>query len=172
MSKLLKLVLVLFVGLSLYACKTDATPTSYPLPPAAPTPTLDATLSVVIGSLKLQAPLGVTPVQHQPLILGTILKDDTGIERVATYDPSNALRAVTDETGHFEFRNIPPGRYALFYNLIVESYLLFKPGTQETMIIEVQAGRTADFGELIYDALPERDPSVTPAPTNTPKSYP
>jgi hypothetical protein len=173
MPKVIKSLLIL-VGLCLYACKADVTiPTSYPLPTNAPTPTRDATLGVVIGTLKLQGVLGASPVPNQPLILGTLLKDNTGVERVATYDPSNALQAMTDEVGYFEFRNIPEGRYTLFFNLVAASYLLFKPGTQDVMIIEVKAGHTADFGELIYDALPDNDPSVTPDPTMTPKSsYP
>ncbi len=135
-----------------------------------PTPTPDPALGQVAGILQLLVAGAPAPVPGQQLYLADLLKDANGVELVASYSQTTSPRAFTDAAGRFVFHNVKPGRYTLFLDTVVQSYILLKPGTQDNIFIEVAAAQTADVGTLTYDALPV---SVgTPAPTAAPTAYP
>ncbi len=127
-------------------------------------------MGTVTGVLLLQSEGAAIPVTNQQLYLADILKDAAGVERAASYDPANSPRAFTDSAGHFVFYSVKPGRYTLFLDMVVQSFILLKPGSQENIIISVSAGQTTDFGTLLYDALPI--PAQTPSQSASSTSYP
>jgi hypothetical protein len=52
------------------------------------------------------------------------------------------------------FDNVPPGNYGLILDVITNTYLLMKPGSQEALLIELSADQQVDLGTLLYDSLP------------------
>jgi len=127
-------------------------------------------MGTVTGVLMLQSGGAAIPVTNQQLYLADILKDAAGVERAASYDPASSPRAFTDSDGHFVFYSVKPGRYTLFLDMVVQSFILLKPGSQENIITSVSAGQTTDFGTLLYDALPI--PAQTPSQSASSTSYP
>lgn len=151
-------------------------PTGYPSPQtsiASPvgTPTFDPNQSVITGVL-LSAENGTSrPVANVPIYLAEALKDAGGIERVASYSPIESPRSVTDAEGRFWFYNIKPGRYGLILDAVIQGFLLSKPGTDESLLVEATAGQITDLGNLSYESLPLSGLSV-PQPNSAPTNYP
>lgn len=151
----------------------DATPdSSYPAPPVYtgpgyPEPDIAATQAAGLAAqveLPEQDPdlgsvTGVlltnnTPVVNATLYLAEVLKDDQGRESVASFDRVNSPRTFTDAQGRFRFVNVPPGRYGLVLDKILDSYLLNDPETGGQFLITVEVGQEADLGELDHEDLP------------------
>ena len=171
-----KLLFVLFILLFLAGCSTpsaavstgtpEAASTDYPYPaPEQPTSypvmqetqveqptwTPDASMGSATGRLLLNG----KPVKVDTLIfLATFLKNADGIEFTAVVEPSTSPKAYTDAEGNFTFINVAPGRYTLVLDNVVTSYLLYVPGTQDNLYVEVAAGSQADIGTLDYEDLP------------------
>ncbi len=127
----------------------------YPVPLATfevePPPTLIPGMGTVSGVLQVQG----KPVKVGTLLyLGTFLKDSRGIEYTAVVDQAKSPKTYTDENGHFSFVNLPPGRYSLILNNIVNQYLLFKPDSSDYIAIDLSEGASIDLGTLDYQSLP------------------
>ena len=120
-----------------------------------PTVTLVPGMGRVIGILQVGTTGNAQPAKNSILYLSEIIKDNAGNESFATMDRIRSPKTNTDDEGHFVFSNVPPGKYCLVLDIITNSYLLFKPGTQDALFIQVSAGGQADFGTLIYDSLPQ-----------------
>ena len=150
--------LFLLVGCS---SATPALPTTAPYPGPGeassgnpPLPTVDSQRGQVKGILRVQKDAGSEPVVNAILYLAPLLKDDKGTETAAAMDRITSPSTVTNAEGVFAFINIAPGGYTLVLDRITNSYALFKPNTQESLIIRVEAGQVVDLGTLTYDSLP------------------
>jgi len=142
----------------------NAFSTTYPAPLSQNTPeaqqqqpTRDPSLGVIKGSLSIQTSEGVRPVKNAILYLAQVMKDDKGIERVVSMDRITSPRTTTDENGYFEFINVPPGKYGLVLDTILNLYLLNNPETGGDMLFEVNEATITDVGSLVYDTLPVRE---------------
>jgi hypothetical protein len=154
----------------------SGTPVGYPGPQtniasAAATPTFDSTQSAITGVLLLSANGTTRPAVNIPIYLAEALKDVGGIERVASYSPIDSPRSITDAEGRFWFYNVKPGRYGLILDAVIQGFLLSKPGTDESLLIDTTAGQTTDLGNLSYESLPFPD-LAAPQPGAAPTSYP
>lgn len=116
--------------------------------------TFDPNLGVVEGKIYLLTSERQIPVKGQILYLAEVINDGESNPSFAAFDRINSPRAVTDNNGHFKFLNVQPGYYGFVLDVITNSYLLMKPGTQEPIIIEVSGGEKSDLGDLVYDELP------------------
>lgn len=151
-------------------------PLGYPGPQfnadmTAATPTLDSSQGIITGVLLLAVDGTPRPVANVPIYLAQALKDVGGIERVASYSPIESPRSVTDSEGRFWFYNIKPGRYGLILDAVIQGFLLSKPGTDESLLVEATAGQITDLGNLSYESLPLSDLTV-PQPNAAPTNYP
>jgi hypothetical protein len=129
--------------------------TSYPSPMASsittvPTSTADKTMGSAHGVLLLNG----KPVDGALLLLADIVKDKNGVDSVVSVELNTKNRARTISDGSFSFINVPPQRYTLMLSVVNNSYVLYKPGTQNLIIINVEPDGSADLGSLNYDALP------------------
>ena len=132
--------------------------------PVAPTTTLSPDLGRVFGILQIRSG-NPEPVVGVNLYLGKVLNDITGKETMVGFDRVNSPRAITDNTGHFIFHNLTPGRYGLFLDIIAESYLLGNPDSGEPILVTAVGGKDIDLGILLYDSLPlSAKPRTSPYP--------
>jgi len=179
----MKLMRILWIAIFLGACSTvqpsplpvvstatvapETSPSTYPPPPTMevgpaypntspqvvevlPTLTPDASMGSAHGILLLNG----EPVKEVILFLSDLVKDDAGVDRIVSVDLNTKNRALTGPDGTFNFINIPPERYALVLSVVNETFLLMKPGTQDPLLVTIEAGKAVDLGELNYDALP------------------
>jgi len=130
------------------ACSVDS------LPPLTPTVTLSPGMSRVTGELQVGTSEESQPAKNALLYLAETVKDSTGSDSFAALDRINSPRTVADDQGRFVFSNVPPGNYGLILDVITNSYLLMKPGTEVALLIEVSAEQQVDLGTLLYDSLP------------------
>jgi len=121
--------------------------------PAPPPPTLDPSKGSVRGVLAVGVG-EVKPVAGAILYLAEVLKDEGGNEAAASMDRINSPRTSTNTEGAFLFSNVPPGKYALVLDRVLDSFMLLEPNTGESLIIEVAAGHEVDLGTLEYESLP------------------
>lgn len=119
-----------------------------------PTVTLAPGMGRVVGVIQIRSGEKGQPVKNAILYLAKTLKDTSGNESTAAFDRVTSPKAVTDEQGHFNFSNVPPGNYGLVLDVIKASYMLKKPDSGDSMIMPVSAGTETDMGTLIYDQLP------------------
>ncbi len=119
-----------------------------------PAVTPDPNQGVVRGVLMVRKGGTAQPVASQTLYLAEILKDDAGVERAASVDRQTSPRTMTNAEGHFVFVNVPPGRYGLVLDTVVDSYLLNDPASGGSLLVETTAGQEVALGELVYDTLP------------------
>jgi hypothetical protein len=108
----------------------------------------------LIGVIRIRDGETSHPANGIILYLGEILKDNTGQERVAAIDRVHSPRAITDEQGRFMFPNVPPRRYGLFLDTIQTIYLLPKPDSEDSLLVEILADNQLDLGLILYDSLP------------------
>ena len=120
------------------------------LPSITPTVTLAPGMSRVSGVLQV----GSQPAKNALLYLAETVKDSAGKDSFAAMDRIRSPKTVTDDQGRFVFSNVPPGNYGLILDVITNSYLLMKPGSEEVLLIEVSAEKQVDLGTLLYDSLP------------------
>jgi len=141
----LETILVLLIAT---ACSVDS------LPPITPTVTLAPGMSRVTGVLQVGTREESQPAKNALLYLAETIKDSTGSDSFAALDRIRSPRTVADDQGRFVFSNVPPGNYGLVLDVITNSYLLMKPGSEEALLIEVTAEQQVDLGTLLYDSLP------------------
>jgi hypothetical protein len=122
-------------------------------PSISPTETFVPGTGRVTGVLQVGSG-GSQPVKDVVLYLAGTVKDNSGNDSFAALDRVNSPRTIADDQGRFIFTNVPTGKYGLVLDLIMNSYLLLKPGTQDNLLIEVSAGQQIDLGTLLYDSLP------------------
>lgn len=122
--------------------------------PNTPTATLAPGMGRVTGVLQVGAREKPQPAKNALLYLAKTIKDSTGKDSVAALDRVHSPRTVTDNQGRFMFSNVPPGNYGLVLDIITNSFLLMKPGSEEALLIEVPAEKQVDLGTLLYDSLP------------------
>ncbi len=124
------------------------------LPPITPTVTLAPGMSRVSGVLQVGSKERAQPAKNALLYLAETVKDSTGGDSFAALDRIRSPKTIADDQGRFVFSNVPPGNYGLILDVIKNSYLLMKPGSEEALLIEVSAGKQVDLGTLLYDSLP------------------
>jgi hypothetical protein len=125
-------------------------------------PAVDATpdpeMGNVSGVLQLLQDGSANPVPGQALYLAKVLVGSDGEERAAAFDQQTAPRAVTDDLGAFRFINVPPGRYGIVMDIVIESFLLNDPNTGLSLLITVNSGEEVEMGELLFTSLPLPSP--------------
>lgn len=108
-----------------------------------------ASYGAVVGTLYLT---DQRPAIGSILYLGEYVGLETHTP-VVIVDPGRHLYTRTGEGGLFCFRDVPPGRYGLVVWDAVESMLLTDPATGYSLLVEVEAGSTADVGR-IFSPIP------------------
>lgn len=131
--------------------------TAYPFPgsnqtdiSSEPTWTLEPNTGIVTGVLLLND----KPVKNIRLYLGDIISTKSGQDISAAVDPATSPTTFTDGLGNFTFLNVKMGRYSLILNNAINSYIIDKPGTQMSFIIEVTPNGKIELGNLNYQDLP------------------
>jgi hypothetical protein len=126
-------------------------PTVLPTVIPTVTPTYDPTNFGIIHGRLLEAG---KPVGNTLIFLADIKKDANGAELVAAFSPLDSVRVITTDNGDFTFMNVPAGRYAVILYTGVSAFLITYPGKTDPILFTVEAGKTAELGELNYDDLP------------------
>jgi hypothetical protein len=129
---------------------------SYPCPPSpnrnnpGPTEAIDPKMGIIKGILLRNN----VPVPEISLYLADVMKDNNGNDIVAGLDLTNAETTTTGLDGSFTFTNIKPDRYALILDIVTQQFLLSYPDKKDAIIMQVEAGKEINLGELNYDELP------------------
>jgi hypothetical protein len=129
---------------------------SYPAPETpmitnpSPTFTVDPQLGLVRGRLLRNN----VPIPDVVLDLAEVMKDNTGKDIIAGLDRTKSPNATTDNQGTFVFINVITGRYALILDIITNQFLLNYPGSEDSIIMQVEAGKEVNLGDLNFDDLP------------------
>ena len=121
--------------------------TSSPLSPAANIP---ATAGTARGKLIIQD----KPADGVILYLAETVKDDSGQEVFVSMSRTSSPKAITDNEGNFSFSNVAPGKYGLVLDTVIDSYLLYYPGTEKVVLVVITAEGPTDLGTLSYEQLP------------------
>ena len=121
---------------------------------AQPEPTQDPNLGRLSGTLLNSVAGEVSPVAAKTLYLAPIIKNAEGVNVVAALDRQSSPKAVTDENGNFAFPNLANGEYGLILDLVIESFLLKQPETEESLVIQILNGEKVELGELVYEDIP------------------
>jgi hypothetical protein len=166
-------ILLALAALTLSACQA-AGPAPQPAPTVFTSPVASPDASVFTSPLpapegeeaEQPAVTGVllrggetpAPVGGAILYLGEVHFDDQGTPLVAGLDKQTAPKTQTDPAGRFVFTDAAPGTYTLIFDLIYEAVLLNDPVTGGDMLIEIEAGKTLDLGDLVYSSLPGGGP--------------
>jgi len=108
----------------------------------------------VTGVLLVRTEQGEAPVPNMIVALGAVLTNDNGQPAAVRYNAQESPQTNTDESGFFAIPDVPPGDYSLILDLVITSYILRKPGSEEDLFITVEADRQVDLGQLVYDNLP------------------
>jgi hypothetical protein len=116
----------------------------------APTPTQDVNLGAIRGRLLTDN----KPVVNVKLYLADVLKDEAGVERATSYDPTFSEWTTTDSDGNFYFVNIQPAKYGLVLDIVIASYLLPETDSENPLLITVEGSKTTEVGDLDYTGLP------------------
>ena len=117
-------------------------------------PLRDREKPVVSGKIMVLGDQGYVPVVNTILYLAETIEDTEGVDSFAAMDRVNSPKTITDEDGVFVFEKVPAGKFGLVIDRIVESYLLFQPGTEDPILIAVDDLSVIDLGKLKYDSLP------------------
>ena len=131
---------------------------SYPAPSTSiiqtpqPTYTADPSMGTVVGQLLLNT----TPVSNTNIYLAEVIKDASGKDIIAGLDLVKSPNTTTDDDGKFTFVNIEEGTYALILDVVTNQFLLNYPTGNDSIVVDVEAGKEFDLGELNYDSLPIR----------------
>ncbi len=128
-------------------------PTGYPGPTLVPTGT-PVTQQPELGRVKGRLLRKGQAAANVKLGLGAILKNRSGEEQAAAYDRATSPQAACDGKGNFEFLNVRPGRYGLFYANQEEAFLMKFPGKEEMILLTVEGNKAADLGVLDMQDLP------------------
>jgi len=125
-------------------------PTATPAPTASALPRPAPGTGVVGGILKIEHT--DQPMQGVELYLGQHI-GATPDTPMYSMDPSSAPHAITDEQGHFVFKDVPPGRYAIVVWNPFNSFLARDPATGLELIVEVKPDQVYEVGTL-FEPLP------------------
>lgn len=162
---------VLIVGLFALASgcsqeKRDDDTDSSPLPPAPSSPLLVPTVepATLAPAALPQPPSGLATVggkfvlhlDESPIVGATtylgVVDQTEGDFSVARLDITTAPQAMTDEEGRFVFTDIPPGRYALIYEMPLDTYLARTPEGDD-VVFEVGPDEIKDLGTILTPLL-------------------
>jgi len=129
---------------------------AYPAPQTPiitnPSPTFTANPSM--GSLRGRLLRNNVPVPEVVLDLAEVMKDSTGNDIIAGLDRTTSPSTTTDSQGTFVFINVETGRYALILDIVTNQFLLNYPGSENPIIVQLEAGKEVDLGDLTFDDLP------------------
>ncbi len=130
-----------------------------PLAPAAILPEMNPEMTeadgAVTGRVVVVRPSGESvPVTNVIMGLAEVIRDESGVPKVAGYEPSAAPRADVDEAGQFVLSRVPPGTYALILDAVITQAMLTDPATGDTILIDVKPNEVIELGQLEYDSLP------------------
>lgn len=117
---------------------------------AIPTSTMDPLLGSITGRLLRNG----QPVPLLVLDLAEVMLDESGNDLIAGLDRITSPNTTTDDQGIFTFINIKEGRYALILDIVTNQFLLNYPGREDSIIVQVEAGKMVELGDLDYDELP------------------
>ena len=117
-----------------------------------PTPS-SADTATVTGVLLVEGEEEVHPVPEVLLYLGKTITLSDGRPGMSSLNKSTAPSTQTNLIGQFIFEDVMPGQYTLVLDQVTSAFLLGAPEGGD-LIIEVQAGKVIDLGELQYNALP------------------
>jgi hypothetical protein len=125
-------------------------PLSIPADLNVPLPTQDPNL----GSVK-----GIYLVAGQPevgriLYLAGVVKDASGKETAVGFERSSPLRTTTQSDGSFRFVNVPPGKYAIVVDVIVNAFMMNDPKSGKDLLVEIVNGSQVDLGTLDHPVSP------------------
>jgi hypothetical protein len=134
----------------------DTVNSSYPGPsfPSSSNPTPTKVIDPQMGIIRGRLLRSNMPIPDISLYLATVMKDNNGNDIVAGLDLSKAETTTTGQDGSFTFVNVPLGRYALVLDIVNQQYLLSYPDKEEAIIMQVEAGKEINLGDLNYDELP------------------
>jgi hypothetical protein len=131
----------------------ENTPYPYPITTSISTPnvtfTQDPSMGYVLGKLLNKN----TPIPNISLYLAEVITDSTGKQQVAGLDPRNSPNTITDEQGNFVFTQLKPGSYALILDIVTNQFLLNYPNTEKPIILQVEAGKENNLGDLNFNDL-------------------
>ena len=117
---------------------------------AIPTSTMDPLLGSITGRLLRNG----QPVPLLALDLADVMLDESGNDLIAGLDRITSPNTMTDAQGIFTFINVKEGRYALILDIVTNQFLLNYPGRDDSIIVQVEAGKMIELGDLDYDELP------------------
>ena len=137
--------------------QVGGTPAGYPAP-EVPTEAPTATIDPGMGQLHGQMLVKGQPVTTGILYLAELIKDNEGKEIVASFSRESKIRADFDANGNFTFRNVPPGRYGMIYDVVTNAYLLMFPDRQDSLIVEIKMGEDQNLGVMDYPNFPDSTP--------------
>jgi hypothetical protein len=134
----------------------DTVNSSYPGPtsPSSSNPTPTKVIDPQMGIIRGRLLRTNVPIPDISLYLATVMKDNNGNDIVAGLDLSKAETATTAQDGSFTFSNVPLGRYGLVLDIVNQQYLLSYPDKEEAIIMQIEAGKEINLGDLNYDELP------------------
>jgi hypothetical protein len=137
----------LFLLLTVIGCAGQPTPT--PIPPTVVSTTIPTslpTLGTVTGFLVDE--VGEQALVDYGLYLAKLLEPKGETLSVAALDATTDPRATTDGTGQFTFIDVAPGTYALALMTPTGPALIKDAQTGKEIVFSVEAGETADLGEI------------------------
>jgi hypothetical protein len=109
-------------------------------------PTPSPGLGVIVGALIDQTQ--DAPLVDRTLYLAPLIKSEDGTMEVARLVVETAPSAQTDAAGQFVFVDVPPGRYGIVLSGQANDYLLADFRSESEVLVVVEAGQTADTGEI------------------------
>jgi len=129
---------------------------SYPAPetPIKTIPSPTYTADPQLGSIRGRLLRNNVPVPDVVLDLAEVMKDNTGKDIIAGLDRTKSPNTATDSQGAFVFINVETGRYALILDIITNQFLLNNPGSEDPVIVQIEAGKEVNLGDLNFDDLP------------------
>jgi hypothetical protein len=135
-------------------------PTTESTPDPGATPALDnlvekpeAGKASIVGQIyqKTDEAAEFLPYGDVRIYLGKVLKDDSGNKIMGAINQAYDPMTFSDMEGVFIFNNIDPGAYIIVLNLPpTQLRMLRHPGTEKTIIVEVEEGQIFNVGELKY----------------------
>ena len=118
-------------------------------------PAIQSTGGMVSGTLAAYTARHSGPIVDATIYLGIWLKDAKGRWAGVAYDRLHSPHTWTDDDGAFSFTGVPPGRYSLILDTIVNAYLLHDPITGGALYVDLPAHGIVDMGQLVYPEWPE-----------------
>ena len=129
---------------------SDGTATPVIFATSGPPPSPGVDTGVVTGRLLIDD----QPATNVNLYLAGVMVDGMGVERVASFSRDESPTALVDAEGRFYFANVPPGKYGLILDAVLNAYLMHEPDSEEELLFVVEAGKVIDLGDLTYDSIP------------------